>query len=74
LVRSERYGSPRSNVKELTVAGTRLSPDGRTLRLTLPEIEPVDQMEIRYELKGADGTPVRGAMQNTIHVLGAEIP
>ena len=72
LVRSERYGSPRSNVKELTVAGSRLSPDGLTLRLTLPEIEPVDQMEIRYELKGVDGTPVSGAIQNTIHVLGRE--
>jgi hypothetical protein len=40
------------------------------LRLLLPEIEPVHQMEIRYQLKGADGTVVNGTLQNTIHVLG----
>ena len=41
-----------------------------TLRLLLPEITPVQQMEIHYELKGADGTPVIGTLENTIHVLG----
>jgi hypothetical protein len=74
LVRSEKYGSLRSNVKALAVAGTRLSSDGKTLRLALPEIAPTHQMEIRYELKGASGETVVGTLQNTIHALGEPSP
>lgn len=70
LLRSEKYGSARLNVKELKVAGARLGEDRLKLRLLLPEIEPVQQMEIRYQLKGADGTVVSGTLQNTIHLLG----
>ncbi len=71
LHRSEKYGSPRQNVKQLKIAGTTLSPDGRTLRLALPEIEPVWQMEVRYDLKGPRGEAVTGTFENTIHRLGA---
>jgi hypothetical protein len=70
LLRSEKYGSARLNVKELKIAGASLGEDRMQLRLLLPEIEPVHQMEIRYQLKGADGTVVNGTLQNTIHVLG----
>ena len=70
LLRSEKYGSARLNVKELKIAGASLGEDRMKLRLLLPEIEPVHQMEIRYQLKGADGTVVNGTLQNTIHVLG----
>ncbi len=70
LLRSEKYGSSRLNVKELKVAGVRLGEDRMKLTLLLPEIEPVQQMEIHYELKGADGAAVIGTLENTIHVLG----
>ena len=70
LLRSEKYGSARLNVKELKIVGASLGEDRMKLRLLLPEIEPVHQMEIRYRLRGADGTIVRGTLQNTIHVLG----
>ncbi len=70
LLRSEKYGSARHNVKELKIAGATLAEDRLKLRLLLPEIEPVQQMEIRYELKGADGATVKGTLENTIHVLG----
>ena len=70
LLRSEKYGSARMNVKELKIAGANLGEDRMKLRLLLPEIEPVQQMEIRYELKGADGAVVSGTLQNTLHVLG----
>jgi hypothetical protein len=70
LIRSERYGSPRQNVKQLTIAAAKVSANGRTLSLTLPEIEPVWQMEVRYNLKGANGVGVTGTLQNTIHTLG----
>lgn len=70
LIRSEKYGSPRTNVKELRVARVHLSEDRLTVHLTLPEIAPVQQMEIRYTIKGADGSVVKGSLQNTIHALG----
>jgi hypothetical protein len=70
LIRSERYGSPRQNVKQLKIAAAKISANGRTLSLTLPEIEPVWQMEVRYDLKGANGEGVTGRLQNTIHTLG----
>ena len=69
LLRSEKYGSARLNVKELKIAGASLGEDLMTLRLALPEIEPVHQMEIHYELKGADGAVIKGTLENTIHVL-----
>jgi hypothetical protein len=40
------------------------------LSLSLPGIEPVQQMEIHYELRGADGAVIKATLQNTIHVLG----
>ncbi|MSU72545.1 MAG: hypothetical protein EXS43_09415 [Opitutus sp.] len=70
LIRSEKYGSPRKDPKELKISGVSLAEDRMRLTLMLPEIEPVQQMEIRYQLKGADGTPVNGTLENTIHVLG----
>ena len=70
LLRSEKYGSARLNVKELKIAGASLGEDRMKLRLSLPEIEPVQQMEIHYELKGADGAVIKGTLENTIHMLG----
>jgi len=70
LTRSEKYGSARQDVKELKITGVSLGEDRMKLSLTLPEIAPVQQMEIQYNLKGADGTPVTGTLENTIHVLG----
>ena len=74
LVRSERYGSPRNNVKELEISGARLWEDRMRITLTVPNIGPVQQMEIRFDLKGADGKAVTGTLENTIHALGAASP
>ena len=46
-----------------------LSTDGKTLQLRIPDISPVWQMLIRYELRGVNGGPVKGEIQNTIHAL-----
>ena len=70
LLRSEKYGSARLNVKELKIAGASLGEDRMKLSLSLPGLEPVQQMEIHYELKGADGAVIKATLQNTIHVLG----
>ncbi len=74
LVRSEKYGSPRSNVQTLTVAGARLSPDGRSLQLAVPAIAPTHQIELNYTLRSADGAAVNGTFQGTIHTLGETSP
>ena len=70
LLRSEKYGSARLNVKELKIAGASLGEDRMKLSLSLPGLEPVQQMEIHYELRGADGAVIKATLQNTIHVLG----
>lgn len=74
LKRSAQYGSKHYDEKELKVAAARLSGDSKTLTLTLPGIEPVWQMDIRYRLKGSHGEPVEGVLQNTIHVLADQEP
>ena len=70
LKRTENYGSKHYDEKFLDVTGSKLSRDGKTLTLSLPDIEPIWQMSIRYHLTGANGTPVNGEIQNTIHKLG----
>ena len=70
LKRSRNYGSKHIDEKPLAVAKTTVSPDGKTVRLDLPDLAPTRGMEIKYRLKGADGRPVAGVIHNTIHALG----
>jgi putative heme-binding domain-containing protein len=70
LKRTENYGSPHDDEKELKVAKAALFEDRKTVRLEIPEIRPTWGMEIRYYLASQDGTPVRGVIHNTIHQLG----
>jgi len=69
LVRSSRYGSDRYNMQTLAIAEAKLSEDGKTVTLILPEIQPVDAMTIRYQLTDTEGNPIEGTFQNTIHHL-----
>ena len=69
LKRTANYGSKHYDKKTLKVARSKLSRDGKTLTLEIPEIEPVWQMSIQYELTGTNGAPVNGEIQNTIHNL-----
>ena len=62
--------SPHVGEAGLAVASSRLEGDGRTVVLTIPSIAPTMSMEIRYALKGRDGSPVVGTIHNTIHALG----
>lgn len=70
LKRSARYGSDHHNEKELEIASAKLSADGRTVQLKLPDIAPTWCMEIRYSIRGAGGEPVIGTIHNTVHELG----
>ena len=69
LKRTENYGSKRYDEKFLDVTGAKLSRDGKSVTIALPDIEPVWQMSIHYQLTGANGAPVTGEIQNTIHKL-----
>ncbi len=69
LLRSEEYGSPHLNERPRAVTEAHLSADGRTLRLTISDLAPTWGMEVRYELRGAEGEPVSGVLHNTIHAL-----
>ena len=51
------------------VKSARLLKDGKTIFLEIPGIAPVMQMMIRYNLKAADGHPIKQTIYNTIHVV-----
>ena len=67
LKRTANYGSKHHNERELKVAAARLEDEGRTVLLDLPDLQPTWGMEIAWQLKAIDGTPVEGRMHNTVH-------
>jgi hypothetical protein len=69
LKRTAKYGSDHYDEKSLEVRGVRLSADGVTLSVDIPEIQPTWCMEIVYSFRAADGTPVQGTIHNTVHRL-----
>jgi Glucose / Sorbosone dehydrogenase len=60
---SERKHDP------LVVKSATLSDDRRSVFLEIPEIRPAMQMQLKYEIKAADGLELRGQVINTIHAL-----
>jgi hypothetical protein len=69
LKRSANYGSEHLNEHRLTIRAAELTSDGRTVRLSIPDIAPTWGMEIVYALKTKDGQPFQGKIHNTIHQL-----
>jgi hypothetical protein len=70
LKRSEQYGSKHYDEKPSRVRAARLAADGKTVTLEIEPLKPTWSMEIKYNLLGADGGPVKGFLHNTIHHLG----
>lgn len=54
----------------LTVTRVTLSADRRSVLLEVADLRPAMQMQLKYEIKSADGKEVRGQVTNTIHALG----
>jgi hypothetical protein len=54
------------------VKSVAIGTDERTVFREIPELKPVMQMSIKYDLKSADGAELRGEVVNTIHALAAE--
>ena len=70
IKRTRNYGSRHFDEKSLKVEKAELLDDGKTIRIYINDLKPTRCMEIKYELKSEDGTPVFGNMHNTIHELG----
>ena len=49
------------------VKSAKLSADARAVFLEIPNLRPVMQMEVKYNLDAADGKKLRGVMYTTIH-------
>jgi hypothetical protein len=69
IKRTENYGSARIGERPLEVTAMRLSKDGCSLDLDIPDIAPADCYELTVNLHGADGEPVSRILQGTIHRL-----
>ena len=69
LLRSSNYGSERYNIQTLEISDLIISEDGKTIKLELPEIKPVDVMTIAYKVRDIEGNVFTGKIQNTIHNL-----
>ncbi len=69
LKRTAKYGSKHYNERSWQVQDARLSTDGKTVTLTIPEIEPTWGMEIRCFLQSLDGKKIERRIHNTIHQL-----
>ena len=70
LKRTAKYGSEHIGEKPSRITAARVSEDGRTIFLEIPDIRPTWCMEITYAIRGASGELVEGAIDNTIHRLG----
>jgi hypothetical protein len=67
LRRTSNYGSDHHDERRWPVAAVELSSDGRTVFLEIPDLEPTWCAAVTWDLKAADGTPVKGEMHHTVH-------
>ncbi len=74
LERSSKYGSDRYNEQILPISQVEIQEDGKSVKLFLQDIEPVDVMTVSYELSDENGIPLKGTVQNTILNLRDDEP
>jgi putative heme-binding domain-containing protein len=72
LKRTKNYGSPHVDEHAVAITSARLSPDGRTLTLTIPKLAPTWCYELRCQLKTTTGQPAERVIHGTIHALAKE--
>jgi glucose/arabinose dehydrogenase len=74
---SSKYGSDQYSVEHpgqkghdrLNVAEATLSADGRRVLLTIPALRPANQVELRLNLKAADGAPWKELVYLTVNAI-----
>jgi hypothetical protein len=69
LKRTENYGSNHYGEHGLQVTEARLSSDHKIVELEIPDLQPTWSMEIKCELRGADGTAFQRTIHNSIYSL-----
>jgi hypothetical protein len=52
------------------IRSAKLLADGRTVFLEIPNLKPVMQLQVQYNLTAKDGTAIRGKLFATINRLG----
>jgi len=57
------------NPKTISVTAAELLPDGKSITLTIPEIQPTWGMEINYRIKDESGKWISGKIHNSIFKL-----
>src|SRR5678815_39545 len=73
LKRSANYGSKHIDEHRLNVTKTRLAVDKRTVFLNIPELQPTWCMEIKFDLRGADGASFQRTLHNTVHQISPSV-
>ena len=76
------YGSPMYKVSNpeqqgmdpVTVGTIRLSRDRKTVTLEIPGLQTVQQMQVSYILRAADGAELRQTLHNTINAVPGAAP
>jgi hypothetical protein len=72
------YGSPEYSVEnpnqrqhdKLAIKSAKLSPDGKTVFLEIPNMKPSDQIKVSMSLDAADGGDASTEIYGTVHKLG----
>jgi hypothetical protein len=72
IVRSSKYGSDRYNIRNLKISKSLVQKDGKSIKLLIEDMKPIDIMTIKYDLKNSEGNNLHGTVQNTIHNLRKE--
>ncbi len=75
--RSSNYGSPEVSVKnpeknghdKLEVSVAKISADGLTITLTIPELVPAMQVQLKYNLKSKSGKEINQTVLSTVHAI-----
>lgn len=69
LKRTSRYGSKHFNERAWEVSKARLSDDGLSVELEIPDLAPTWGMSIKMNLKGSKGEKVEREIHNSIFTL-----
>jgi hypothetical protein len=69
LTRTAHYGSDHRDERPVRISGAKVSADGRTVVLEIPDLRPTWCMEVTYAIHAENGEPVLGVIHNTIHHL-----
>jgi hypothetical protein len=65
----QRDGKPAKGWSTMDVIAAKLQDDGKTVSLTIKDMQPVHEMEISIDLETVDGEEIITKIHNTVHKL-----